>query len=166
MKIRKNSGETKVEQQMTAMIDVVFQLLTFFVMSFKVTVQEGDFSIKMPLSAASKTAQMDEPETPPLKLRMIADVTGNLSSMRLNSTPIPTAGGWDSLRQRVIDLVGKSAPGSGAGGAEVELDCDPQLKYTNVIEAITAVSGYPTGSGGFVKLVEKVKFSAPKGGGS
>ena len=166
MKIKKPSGDTKVEQQMTAMIDVVFQLLTFFVMSFKVAADEGDFSIKMPLSAASKSASIDEPETPPLKLRMIADVTGNLSSMRLNSTPLPAQDGWNALRSRVIDLVGKPAPGSGANGAEVELDCDPQLKYNYVIEAITAVSGQPTGDGGFIKLVEKVKFSAPCGGGS
>jgi biopolymer transport protein ExbD len=165
MKVRKSSTDAKVEQNMTAMIDVVFQLLTFFVMSFKVAADEGDFSIKMPLSAASKSASIDEPETPPLKLRMIAHVDGNLSSMRLNSTPLP-ADGWNALRQRVIDLVGKEAPGSGAGGAEVELDCDPQLKYNYVIEAITAVSGQPTSDGGFVKLVEKVKFAAPRGGGS
>ena len=150
---------------MTAMIDVVFQLLTFFVMSFKVAANEGDFSIKMPLTAASKTAQMDEAEVPPLKLRMNANEKGELVRMKLNSTDLPAAG-WEALRGRVLDLVGKSSPGSGAGGAEVELDCDYNLKYNYVIDAITAVSGYPNGSGGFVKLVEKVKFSAPRGGGS
>ncbi len=51
MQIRRRTAmETKVEQQMTAMIDVVFQLLTFFVMSFKVASLEGDFSVKMPIA--------------------------------------------------------------------------------------------------------------------
>src|SRR5487761_1493147 len=38
MKIRKSaaSGNDKVEMQMTPMIDIVFQLLAFFVMSFKI----------------------------------------------------------------------------------------------------------------------------------
>jgi biopolymer transport protein ExbD len=55
MKMRKNT-EAKVEQNMTAMIDVVFQLLTFFVMSFKVAAMEGDFNIKMPASDRYRTS--------------------------------------------------------------------------------------------------------------
>jgi biopolymer transport protein ExbD len=45
---RKND---KIELQMTPMIDIVFQLLVFFIMTFKIVSQEGDFNIKMPLAA-------------------------------------------------------------------------------------------------------------------
>ena len=52
MKFRhRNIDEEKIELQMTPMIDIVFQLLVFFIMSFKIVAQEGDFNIKMPLAA-------------------------------------------------------------------------------------------------------------------
>ncbi|OYV83264.1 MAG: hypothetical protein B7Z73_16265, partial [Planctomycetia bacterium 21-64-5] len=73
MKIRKSaaSGSDKVEMQMTPMIDVVFQLLTFFVMSFKIVSQEGDFNIKMPLAAAGPSQEPQD--LPPIKLRLTAN---------------------------------------------------------------------------------------------
>ena len=49
------SGPAKVEQNMTPMIDIVFQLLTFFIMTLKIATQEGDFNIKMPLAALGTT---------------------------------------------------------------------------------------------------------------
>jgi len=49
--------------------------------------------------------------------------------------------------------------------AEVEFDCDYNLRYENVIAAVSAVSGYRTESGEVVKLVEKIKFAAPRPGG-
>ena len=50
MKIRHttSSGQDKIELQMTPMIDIVFQLLIFFIMTFKIVAQEGDFNINMP----------------------------------------------------------------------------------------------------------------------
>jgi biopolymer transport protein ExbD len=42
MKI-KSRVPNKVELNMTPMIDIVFQLLIFFIMSFKIAAQEGDF---------------------------------------------------------------------------------------------------------------------------
>ena len=56
MKIRSRSGDgEKIETQMAPMIDVVFQLLIFFMLTLKIIEPEGDFSISMPLGqAASK----------------------------------------------------------------------------------------------------------------
>ena len=43
MKIRRPSTDGSVKIDMTPMIDVVFQLLAFFLMTFKVAAVEGDF---------------------------------------------------------------------------------------------------------------------------
>ncbi|HEX5446496.1 MAG TPA: biopolymer transporter ExbD, partial [Pirellulales bacterium] len=74
MKIRKSAaaGNDKVDMQMTPMIDIVFQLLTFFVMSFKIVTQEGDFNIKMPLAAPGSSSS-DEPPLPPIRIRLTAN---------------------------------------------------------------------------------------------
>jgi len=54
------------------------------------------------------------------------------------------------------------ASGPGSADAEAEFDCDYNLKYANVVAAITAVSGTVDSNGEVVKLIEKIKFSPPK----
>lgn len=169
MKVRRGaSSETKVEQQMTPMIDVVFQLLTFFILSFKVVSLEGDFNIKMPLGAA-RPGSITENTVPPMKLRMTADDEGNLTGLKLNETSYPNGkSGFDAVRSKIHKVItdaGGSGPGSVQETAEVELDCDFNLKYEYVIQAITAVSGYKEADGSLVKLIEKVKFSPPRTAG-
>lgn len=160
MKIRKSAAGAadKVDINMTPMIDVVFQLLSFFVMSFKVIAMEGDFNVKMPL-AAPREGLPDDNALPPIKVRLTADSDGRLSSIALNANGLST---MDDLRNEVIKIVGDDVgPGSIRETAEIELDCDYDLKYNHVIEAITSVSGYRQGDQ-IVKLVEKIKFSSPR----
>ena len=60
----------EIKLNMTAMIDIVFQLLVFFIMTFKVVAMEGDFNIRMPL-ATTDAESIDEelPELIMVKLR-------------------------------------------------------------------------------------------------
>ena len=44
---------------------------------------------------------------------------------------------------------------------ELELDCDPGLKYDHVVSAITAASGIVQGTE-VVPLIQKIKFAPPK----
>ena len=41
------SEPEEIKINMTAMIDIVFQLLVVFIMTFKVVAMEGDFNIKL-----------------------------------------------------------------------------------------------------------------------
>jgi biopolymer transport protein ExbD len=164
MKVRNaNKGETKIDLQMTPMIDIVFQLLTFFVMTFKVVVPEGDFNIKMPLAAPS-SGPPDESLALQVKLRITADPgTGALTGIKMNDSTISLANGADKafgdLHNKLLNLVGTdSGPNSLASGTEVELDCDYNLRYEYVIRAITEVTGY-VDRGRIVKLIEKIKFA-------
>ncbi len=158
MKIRNRAGEVKQEVNMTAMIDIVFLLLIFFMVTLKIVVQEGDFSVKMPLASNSSGA-IDDTELP-LKLRLKCDENGRLVSMAMNDSQLGTD--FDSLRDTVIGLVSGAKPGAGAeGGPEVEIDTDYNLRYEYVIKAITAVSGYKVGDQ-TVKLIEKIKFAKPR----
>jgi biopolymer transport protein ExbD len=159
MKIRHTSGggPEKIELQMTPMIDVVFQLLAFFIMTFKIASIEGDFNIRMPLAAAQQTST--PPATvPPIQVRLTAGPDGELTGIRMGQQPL---GSFEELHLQIRSLL-PAAPIPGASdGAEVELDCDYNLKYENVIQAITAVSGYVTDEG-VVRLIEKIKFAPPR----
>jgi biopolymer transport protein ExbD len=158
MKFKTATSDTKVNIDMTPMIDIVFQLLSFFIMTLKIGAAEGDFYIKMPL-AAPRAGTPDPNQIPPIKVRMRADAGGNLAELILNERSFSGADRMKQLHNFVASQVGD---GSLAASAEVELDCDYHLKYEHVIEAITAVSGSVTPDGQITKLVEKIKFAPPR----
>lgn len=166
MKIRRVQDTQKIELQIVPMIDIVFQLLVFFIMTFKIVAQEGDFNVKMPLAAPNNTVP-DLDALPPMKLRLVADGNGNLAGMQLGERGFavdssdPKAS-FAALRGHIFAMIGGDAPGTARESAELELDCDYDLRYENVIAAITAVTGHTTADGQVIKLIEKIKFAPPR----
>jgi len=152
-------GDEKVELMMTPMIDIVFQLLVFFIMTFKIVSPEGDFNIKMPLAAPDDTGDPEVLAPLQITIRLQAFEDGGLRSIQMGERPL---GSFKALTLAIIDYVGDDfGPGSVAAETEVELDCDPNLNYEYVMAAITAVSGYVR-DGQFFKLIEQIKFAPPR----
>ncbi|MEZ6088284.1 MAG: biopolymer transporter ExbD [Pirellulaceae bacterium] len=156
MKIRNKTEGVKNELQMTSMIDIVFLLLVFFIMTFKIVEQEGDFNIKMPLAKENQNSQSD-PLDIVLKVRMESDANGGLQRMRLNERELGTD--FSMLRAAVIEMVNAGGgPVEGEDGPEVEIDADYNLRYEYTIEAISMVTGEKRGKE-TIKLVDKIKFA-------
>lgn len=148
--------EEKIELQMTPMIDIVFNLLIFFVMTFKIVTLEGDFNIKMPLAAAETSVPEMEP-TPPIRVRLTAGPDGGVG-IQMGQRSLPS---FDALRSEILAIVGgQVGPDGQASDAEVELDCDYDLRYEYVITAIDAISGYvDEDARRVVRLIDKIKFA-------
>ncbi len=159
MKIRHSTSPSpdKVDIQMTPMIDVVFQLLIFFVFSFKIASVEGDFNIRMPLTSPVASSSLDAQL--PIKVKLSADSDGNLGTIRLDDHSLPN---FAALHEQIIRRVGTDLGPDGGSDIEAELDCDYDLHYRHVIGAVTAISGYLTPDGHIVKLIQKIKLSPPK----
>ncbi len=159
MKIRhRQTEETKAELQMTSMIDIVFLLLIFFIVTFKVSAQEGDFNVKMPLAAAGGGPPPDFSELP-LKLRLKSNADGQLAEIILNDQ-LSFGTDFARLRQHVLQVVGGAGPKE-QGGPEVEIDADYNLHYVNLIGAVTAVTGHREGKD-IVRLIDRIKFAPPR----
>ena len=160
MSRKKSQLSDKIEINMTPMIDVVFQLMSFFMCSLKIVAPEGDFDIRMPLGK-SASAVMDDQQVPPIRVKLAAGPDGSMASITMNGNPLKD---FNDLQKEVVRLVGKGrGPDSLAEKTEVELDCDYSLKYVNVVRAITAVSG-TVQDGQIVELIKKIKFTPPKPG--
>ncbi|MFM7136356.1 MAG: ExbD/TolR family protein [Planctomycetota bacterium] len=194
---RESQLASKIPIDMTPMIDVVFQLLTFFMLTLKTVVVEGDFNIRMPLGASAGAAE--ENPIPPIILKMTATPEGRLSGVQIGGKSIV---GQDLLGQlgsadatldaavastsserakqitaakrgketaaaalvqviqaQILDAFGNDL--SRAELTELELDCDPALKYDYVVSAINAASGVVQGDQ-VVPLIQKIKFSPPR----
>jgi biopolymer transport protein ExbD len=158
MKIRRIGGRLadKIDINMTPMIDIVFQLMAFFIMTLKIISLEGDFNIKMPLAAQGAPS---DSLVPPIQVRLTATADGSLAGIKAGENNL---GSFDALRSQVLSLVGGTGPNSQAKEAEVEIDADYNLRYEYVVEAITAVTGYIGPDRKVVPLIEKIKFAQPR----
>ena len=160
MKIRKAtaSGDDKVNLQMTPMIDIVFQLLIFFILTFKITAPEADFDIRMP-----KVASQGQPDiNPPLPIRvlMTANDDGTMKAMKIAGTDDTKT--FEDLRNHVIRFCGEATgPTSPREMGEVELVADFNLHFSYVVRAIDHVSGHIVDKKP-VKLLKRIKFAPPK----
>src|SRR5438067_13926229 len=125
VQFKKRGLPDKIPIDMTPMIDIVFQLLTFFCMTLRVAAAEGDFSIKMPL-AAPRAGLPDPNQLPPIKVRMRSDAAGNLVELSLNDRAFAGVDRFKQLHNHIASIVGE---GSLASSAEVDLDCDVNLTY-------------------------------------
>ncbi len=159
MKYKTSAAGNEGQLQLTSMIDVVFLLLIFFVMTFKIAAQEGDFSVKMPLQGSGAPPEQDADL--PIKLRLKSDAGGNLADIVVNENQ-SFGKDFGKLRAFILQMnPGGTAGPTDAKGPEVELDLDYQLNYEYVIGAITSVTGYKQGDD-VIRLVDRIKFAPPR----
>jgi hypothetical protein len=131
MKFKSRSDE-KVEMQLTSMIDIIFLLLIFFVMTFKIAAQEGDFNIRMPIGGGSGAA---DTTNLPIKLRLRSNTDGELVDIVVDDT---RSFGNDFGKLRAFIL-----------------------RYSHVITAISTITGQRQGDE-IKRLVERIKFAPPR----
>ena len=157
MKFSTKRGTEKAELQLTSMIDVIFLLLIFFVMTFKIAAQEGDFNVKMPIGGGPGSA---DTTNLPIKLRLRANADGELVDIVVNDS-LTFGNDWTKLRGYVLNVTGGNTPPTPDEGPEVEIDLDYNLRYEYVIGAVTAVTGQRLGDE-VKRLVERIKFAPPR----
>lgn len=172
------SEPEEIKLNMTAMIDIVFQLLVFFIMTFKVVAMEGDFNIKMPLAGES-AAEVDELLPDLIQVTMTADAEGRPASLEVNDGSetqtlpgpffasvnrngatkiVPSDEAFAGLTRYVEGkLAGEANPEEGEE-TEVEFDIAWDVRYAYTVKAIEAVSGRVLPNGEVKKLIEKIKF--------
>ena len=160
MKLRNRVTPGKIQLDMTPMIDVVFQLMIFFMCTLKVVEPEGDFDISMPLGAPG--AASDTAELPPFKVRLEADGAGELKSLKFNGTDLGTGEqAFSRLNNQVreamraLEAIGPTQKDN----QEVEIDPDYNLHYRYIISSIGACSGTLGQNGIPVRYLSKIKFA-------
>jgi biopolymer transport protein ExbD len=161
MRIRQTStGPAKVELNMTPMIDVVFQLMIFFMLTLKITSAEGDFSVNMPPRKAGGPPRDPVSE---VKVRLTANTDGTLADLRLGRRSLGAADrAFADLNSEIVGLYGP--PGNPLmQDVPVEIDADYDLNYQAVVKAITACTGrIDPATRQVIRYVEKIKFAPPR----
>lgn len=156
MKFRNTDHREHIILQMTPMIDIVFQLMVFFVFTFKIVLPEGDFNIRMPSAQTSTASAVSE--TPLLRVRLRATPEGELARVQFGDVALEGDAPFYHLQTRIRGLIDDEA-GPGSSDQEVEIDADYNLKYRYAMNAITAITGYVDDNGEQHKLVDRVRFA-------
>ena len=161
MKLRnRSSGPTKVEIPMAPMIDIVFQLLIFFMLNLKIVAPEGNFNINMPIGVPSSNTS--DTNLPDIKVGLRSDKDGLLTQVTLGSKNLgndDTA--FERLNKEILSIIGR--PGNPlTKDVEVEIDADFETQYRYVVKTISKCTGrYDPQSKQVARYVEKIKFAPP-----
>ena len=132
----------KIDINMTPMIDVVFQLMAFFLIIFQVAAVEGDFQMRLP---SGPRAEHGVGATDVWQVRLTADDVGDLHAWRLDagiagrgSATLPLLRTEVAARLAQVRAAGLEEP-------QVELLCDDRLRYEHVLKAVELLTGRPSG---------------------
>ena len=136
--------EPKVEMNMTPMIDVVFQLLTFFMFTLKPMIHEGQFAVNMSVGGAAAPSN-EEFKLPPLQVNLEATEDGELAAILLGDRLIRN---FDDLRVQISALVG----GGIGDEIEAEIHADDSLQYAYLVAAVNTLTA---------ARVNKINFAPP-----
>lgn len=161
MKMRNRSaGPSKVEIPMAPMIDIVFQLLIFFMLNLKIVAPEGNFNINMPIGAPSAAAA--EQNLPDIKVGLHSDRDGNLTQITLGSKNLGNDNAaFERLNREILTIIGR--PGNPlTKDVEVEIDADYETQYKYVVKTISKCTGrFDPATRQITRYVEKIKFAPP-----
>lgn len=114
MRRRKRRPQGDVELNLAAMLDMAFQLLTFFILTFRPAPIEGQISLRLPPAQAvltSKSAQpagADTSNTNPvegvttLTISVFATPTGAIDSLGVGETRVPSIAALGGRLQEIF----------------------------------------------------------------
>ena len=149
---------SKVEIPMAPMIDIVFQLLIFFMLNLKIVAPEGDFNVNLPRGKG--------PEGPaaitPIRVGLRSDINGHLTGLTLGDRNLGhDDAAFEQLNREILQIIGR--PGNPvAAEIEVELDADYETQHQYLVKAISRCTGrFDPQTQQVARYVEKIKFAPP-----
>jgi biopolymer transport protein ExbD len=166
MRRKKKRGKEEVELNLAAMLDMAFQLLTFFILTFKPSPIEGQITLRMPPPqsitpvAGGQEAGKDANNTDPLKglktlvITVLPNAEGGIGQMMVGED---LAGSLNRLNDRLKEIFSNA----GTPFDQVVIQAGSDLRYDALMSVIdvctrqTLPNGEPLSKLSFVDLSTK-----------
>ena len=162
---RRRQGE--VELNVTAMLDMAFQLLAFFILTFKPAPVEGDVVLRMPRAAPTtqvqkaQSAGADKKNTNPVQgltsliITVMGNDTGGIQAMAIGDSQV---GGLEEFATRLPTVL----KDEGSGFDQVLIQVDSRLDYEGLMQVVDICTRQQLANG---KKLTKLSFvELPTGG--
>jgi len=127
---RRRSIDSPVEMQMGPMIDMVFLLLVFFMVTSKPIKQESDITLGLPGSVPQEES-VDIPDEQRIDIRATGEVV-------LNELPMGAAA--DAALPKLVALLArfKASADAARSQALVTLNPDPAVRHQRIVDVLNA----------------------------
>ena len=145
---------------MTAMLDMAFQLLAFFILTFKPSEIEAQVSMRMPKEKAVtqgssvnvdlKAEEDSESFDFPLDVKVVADPDGGIERVEVGANVFPDAS-KDGYFQSVAAMISSIVGMPGCDG--VRISVSESLKYENLMKVVDICAQQPLPSGDGMKKI-------------
>lgn len=156
----KKSKQQEVEVQITPMLDMAFQLLTFFILTYHPAPIEGQFAmnllpaapaIKMDAAAPpdSKATTDDPPSLRTMTTVIRANPDGSLGRVTLEEVEV---NGMDQLKAKLKEILD---PAKELPFEQALIQADPTLKYEELMKVVDVFSSLK---------ITKISFGQIEGG--
>jgi biopolymer transport protein ExbD len=170
-RFRKKRKEDKVELNLAAMLDMAFQLLTFFILTFRPAPVEGQLAVNMPppvpmtrvdtqQAAENEGEGVSARET--LHLFVTANERGSADEVRIGGFVV-AKGSLDAFQlQQVAQGLKQRLNVAATPFDQVQIAVDGRLRYEELMKLIDVCTKQEMPDG---KLLQRISFTElPRGG--
>lgn len=162
-KHKKKHEHAEVELNLTAMLDMAFQLLAFFILTFRPAPVEGELAMRLPAPDVALTkaeakgdggpAPMEETKSMEITLNSID--SGEVSSIQLGQGGISLKGAGSGSLNKLDAWLKDQLGGKGTPYDQVVLKVAPKLKYDELMKVMDVCLRQKMADG---KRLEKIGF--------
>lgn len=171
---RKKREQGSVEMNLAAMLDMAFQLLTFFILTFRPAPIEGQLSLNLPppvavqqLDAQPKENDGSDAGDPvgldTLHLQVTANDRGGVNQVILDASPVVQgemdAGNVQRLDRRLQQIFSQKM----IGFDRIQIAVERRLRYGELMKVIDVCTRQKTPDG---QQMRKISFTELSGGGT
>jgi len=163
MRKRKRRDQGSVEMNLAAMLDMAFQLLTFFILTFRPAPIEGQLAVHLPPPVPQTKVEANavqtlgsssevQPDIETLHLQVTADPFGDVKQVSVESSSIPgplQAAAIGALEKKLQSILGaKNVPFD-----RVQIAVDGQLRYGELMKVIDVCSRQQRSDGEYIRKI-------------
>ncbi len=165
MRHRNRFSHGNVELNMAAMLDMAFQLLAFFILTFTPSPIEGQFALKLPPPVAQTQPETLTPasndaeamlDLQAIHLTLLANPEGRLSAVLLEDQPL-FEGDWTPQHATLLkQSAQRDLSNTRLSLSPIQIISDKTLHYGDMMKVVEVVSRQKLANG---KLCGKIGFS-------
>jgi biopolymer transport protein ExbD len=151
---RKEESPVDINVPIVPMLDMSFQLLSFFILTFKPMPQEGQLSLNLPKLDATDTPpeqvdplQPDENKKDEYTIFLNASADGGLANISMKAPVVGDVPNIHNLGDLSYQLEKINPPaGGGRERVSITIEADPDLTFSRLIEVMNLCkrAGYDT----------------------
>ncbi len=169
---RRRRDQGSVEMNLAAMLDMAFQLLTFFILTFRPAPVEGQLSLNLPPPVAVAVAKpeandgndnMGEAGLETLHLQVMANERGGVKQVILEASPVVQGEMNDANIQRLDKELRRIFGTKMIAFDRIQIAVERKLRYGELMKIIDVCTRQKTPDG---KQMQKISFTELSAGGA